>query len=550
MESKKLMRCLSFISLFILMISACGGGGGSGSNAGGTPGGGGGITGPGMTASLQRGSSWEFFWTIEQTTFAQPSTTTYNTNSGRFSITLGSPVTIQGTQAYPLVLTGSTGTASTDFKPRWTHLAYANGVLLGSTNGSTLQTILDATKPSMTGGGFFVQFGSTESAGINSGTFTGNYNTLSSIVVSHSTSEGGCETILGTTICSDTQTTFSETEYYKDGIGPLGMKRSMSYTSSGGGFYTSTNITHVVELIGTSLTASDGSSIKQPPWNDVAPLITPRKHHMAAVYKGKIYVFGGVTSSGTFTTSVEIYDPITNTWTAGTSMPETMMDAVAKTVGDKIYLIPTSGTPIRIYDPNSKSWSTGALMAFNDPSVDGDVWSDSSGTYIVNVTPNGASTNMLKVYAYRPSDNSLWYGNNLTPYTDHRWGAVTIVGNNLYVIGGYRQYLSSVVYGNTLRYDLATDKWYQNVGALNVERYSAKAVTFNGEAVVLGGQDVVKELRDVEAYSETTKTWRKLPSMLKARVYFAAVVLNNKIYVIGGKSGGNTLGNVEVYTPN
>lgn len=544
---KRLFSILILVLSMAVLLKACGGGGGGGGAPTGDGGGGGGTTGPGMTASLQQGSSWEFFWTIEQTTFAQPSTTTYDTNSGRFSVTLGSPVTIQGTQAYPLVFTGSTGTADKDFKPRWTHLAYANGVLLGSTNGSTLQTILDASKTSMTGGGFFVQFGATESVGINSGTFTGNYNTLSGIVVSHSTSEGGCETILGTTICSDSQTTFSETEYYKDGVGPLGMKRSMSYTSSGGGFYTSTQITHVVELIGTSLIPADGSTIKQPPWNEVAPLITPRKNHMAAVYNGKIYVFGGVTSSGTFTTSVEIYDPVANTWSAGTSMPVTMIDAVAKTVGSKIYLIPTSGTPIRIYDPNLNSWSTGASMAFNDPSADGDVWSDSSGTYIVIVTP---STNMLKVYAYRPSDNSLWYGIDLTPYTDHRWGAVTIVGNNLYVIGGYRQYLTSVVYGNTLRYDLSTGTWYQGVGALNAARYSAKAVTFNGEAVVLGGEDVVKELRDVEAYSETTKTWRKLPSMLKARSHFAAVVMNGNIYVIGGTSGGNTFGNVEVYTPN
>jgi hypothetical protein len=535
-----------------IMFASCGGGGGGGGTppaGGGTPQGGGGTTGPGLSASLQQGTYWEFFWTTESTNSAMGSGTTYSTESGRFTVTLGAPATIQSTQLYPLVITGQTGISGTDFKPRWTHIGYSSGALIGSTNGSSLQTILDASKTSMTGGGFIALFDAAETIDINSGTFTGNYNSLNGIVVSHGTSKGGCESILGNTICSDSQTTFSETEYYKDGVGPIGLKRSMGYSSTGGGFYSDSLITNVVELIGTSLTPSDGSTIKQPPWNEIAPLNAPRKNHMAAVYNGKIYVFGGVTSSSTFTTSVEIYNPNTNAWTAGASLPVTMMDAVAKTVGSKIYLIPTSGTPIRIYDPNLNSWSTGALMAFNDPSVDGDVWSDATGTYIVNVTPNsGSFSNVLKVYAYRPSDNnSSFYGTDLTPYTDHRWGAVTIVGNNMYVIGGYR---NSSVYGNTLRYDLSTDTWYQAVGALNVARYSAKAVTFNGEAVVLGGEDVVKELRDVEAYSETTKTWSKLPSMLKARSHFAAVVLNNKIYVIGGTSGGNTFGNVEEYTPN
>jgi len=552
---KKIMTAFCMIllpTLIVVLFAGCGGGGGGTPPAdGGTPQGGGGTTttGPGLSAALQQGTYWEFFWTTESTNSAMGSPTTYRTDSARFTVTLGAAVTIQGAQVYPLIITGQTGTAGTDFKPRWTHVGYSNGALIGSTNGSSLQAILDASKTSMTGGGGFIAlFDTVETVGINSGTFTGNYNSLNGIVVSHGTSKGGCETILGYTLCSDTQTTFSETEYYKDGVGPLGLKRSMGYSSIGGGFYSDSLITHVVELIGTSLIPADGSTIKRPPWNEIAPLNAPRKNHMAAVYNGKIYVFGGVTSSGTFTSSVEIYNPGNDTWTAGAPIPVTMINAVAKTVSSKIYLIPTSGTPIRIYDPNLNSWSTGATMAFNDPSVDGDVWSDATGTYIVNVTPNmGSFSNVLKVYAYRPSDNSLWYGADLTPYTDHRWGAVTIVGNNMYVIGGYR---NSSVYGNTLRYDLSTDTWSQGVGALNVARYSAKAVTFNGEAVVLGGEDVVKELRDVEAYSETSHTWRKLPSMLKARSHFGAVIMNGKIYVIGGTAGGTTFGNVEVYTPN
>ncbi len=551
---KRLIIILSMLVISVAILFASSGGGGGGGETpptgGGTPQGGGGTTGPGLSASLQQGTYWEFFWTTESTN-ASSGGTTYSTNTGRFTVTLGASVTIQGMLVYPLVVSGQTGTPGPDFKPRWTHVGYSRGALVGSTNGSTLTTILDASKTSMLGGGFITQFDPAETISISSGTFSGNYNQLSSIIASHGTSKGGCQSILGYTICSDRQTTFSENEYYKDGVGPLGLKRDMYFSSCGGGFCSDHWNTHVVELVGTSLTPTDGSVIKQPPWAAVRPLNTPRTEHLAAAYNGKIYVFGGYDTNKTHLTSVEIYDPVANTWTAGAPIPDSNPYAVAKIVDSKIYLIPTVGTAIRIYDPIGNSWSSGAAMAFHDASVDGDVWSDATGTYIVNATPDGASSNVLKIYAYRPSDNSLWYGSDLSPYTDHRWGAVTIVGNNLYVIGGYRQYLSpSVVYKNTLLYDLSTDTWYQGVGTLNVARYSAKAVTFNGAAVVLGGEDVVKELRDVETYNETTKTWSKLPSMLKARSHFAAVVMSGKIYVIGGTAGGTTFGNVEAYTPN
>lgn len=540
---------LAIMTAVSLSVGSCGGGGGGGGGGddGGGGGGGGGGSGPGLTVALQQGTYWEFYWEAESTT-STASGTSYDNEAGRYTVTLGVPVGVAGTSLYPLVVTGKPGFSGTDFAPRWTHVGYVNGALVGSTDGETLKTIVNADDASMVGGGFIANFGS-ETIGLRSGTYSGSYNTLSAVVASHGSSKGGCESILGTTVCSDSKTTFSETEYYKDGIGPLGLHRAMSYSSTSGNFASDHLITQDVELIRTSLTPTDGSTIHQPPWNEVASLNTPRRQHCGAAYGGKIYIFGGATANGTLTTSTEIYDPTTDTWTPGAPLPVTMLDAVAKTVGNKVYLIPTAGTAIRIYDPDSNTWATGPAMGFNDPSVDGDIWTDSGGTYIVTATPNGYLSNKMQIYEYRPSDHSLWTGTALAPYTDHRWGAVTVAGNNLYVIGGYRQNYSSKVYGNTLRYDLGAATWAQSVGALNTPRYCAKAVTLDGEVIVLGGEDVVRELRDVEAYSETTRTWRVLPSMFNARSHFAAVVVNGKVYVVGGVSGGTTLGSVEVYTP-
>jgi hypothetical protein len=126
---------------------------------------------------------------------------------------------------------------------------------------------------------------------------------------------------------------------------------------------------------------------------------------------------------------------------------------------------------------------------------------------------------------------------------------VAIAGDSLYVAGGYRQYLSSKVYGNTLLQNLATEGWTSSAGALRVPRYLAKAVVLDGKPVLLGGTDGIKDLRDAESYDAASHTWTSLFSMMRPRSEFSAAVLNGKIYAIGGSSNGTVIGNAEAYTP-
>ncbi len=59
-------------------------------------------------------------------------------------------------------------------------------------------------------------------------------------------------------------------------------------------------------------------------WTSAASLPTPRNHVGSAVYAGKIYVIGGQHDHDeTLVTvpDVEVYDPATDTWTRGASMP-------------------------------------------------------------------------------------------------------------------------------------------------------------------------------------------------------------------------------------
>ncbi len=544
------VRFAIYSAILGVTLIGCSGSSGGTSGGGSSGGGGGGSTGIALTAALQQGTYWEFSANTETVTSAQGSGTTSSTDFGVFRLTLGAPVQIGGMTMFPVTLSGKSLVGGSNFAPRWSYVGISNGSLMGSIAGGAPQTIYNGTTASGAAAGFFISFAASETVNASNNTFTGQYNTLPAIRVGHSIAKGGCETVFGTTICQDTSTTFSEYEYFKDGIGPLGYQRNVNYSSSGGGFSTSTTINDTVELIRTSLTAADGAIIKAPPWSEVAPMTTPRSNHAAAVYGGKIYVFGGVDQSAAALSSVEIYDPVTDSWTAGTSSPVPLSFHRAETVGSRTFLI-GSNAPVRIFDHSNNTWSTGATAPFNDPSFDTDVWIDTANnrSFVIVAASNLAGS--IDVFGYEINQN-LWYSRVSLATSDHRWFALSVIGNNFYLNGGYRQYLTPPVFSGNYGYNLSTDTWTTTgLASPSVARYSATAINLSDRMLVLGGQTVpVGALRDAESYDPATNSWSVLPSMLRARNYFPAVVLGGKVYAIGGSDASSAKMNfVEVYSP-
>ena len=103
-------------------------------------------------------------------------------------------------------------------------------------------------------------------------------------------------------------------------------------------------------------------------WNiNKTPMPTPRKGAAFGVIDNKIYVAGG-TAVSDFTASgkLEIYDPVTNTWDVTKKpMPQSMYQPQGAVVNDKFYVIggllgsaPWTGQKIvQMYDPVTDTWS-------------------------------------------------------------------------------------------------------------------------------------------------------------------------------------------------
>ena len=175
-------------------------------------------------------------------------------------------------------------------------------------------------------------------------------------MVSNGQSSGGCIYFpdAGGTVCSDQSTTVQEREYYKRGIGPIGYYQYIGVTDNGGGFYTANTIKRNLELVGTSLTASDGTTFNPPASREGRPMPAARAYHGCAALGGKLYVVGGSGAAGT-ASMVFVYDPATDAWS---STPEIVASGRPGVVAAQGLLVafPVNGG-VATFDPATNAWT-------------------------------------------------------------------------------------------------------------------------------------------------------------------------------------------------
>ncbi|QSS65299.1 kelch repeat protein [Histoplasma capsulatum] len=125
--------------------------------------------------------------------------------------------------------------------------------------------------------------------------------------------------------------------------------------------------------------------------------------------------------------------------------------------------------------------------------------------------------------------------------------SVTYCGNNqIYAFGGFDQYTDEV-YNHVLRLDLTTLRWnlVDNYGDIPGVRMGHTASLYQGnKLIVFGGENEHREyLSDVVILDITTSTWAS-PEIRgpipRGRARHASVIYEDKLFVIGGITGGIT----------
>ncbi len=223
-------------------------------------------------------------------------------------------------------------------------------------------------------------------------------------------------------------------------------------------------------------------------------------HHSAEVHGGKLYLIGGI--GGGSEGRVQIFDPLTNSWSAGADMPWSGGSVSSARIGDLIYVaggIVSTFTVANcaVYDPLADTWTAKAAM----------------------------------------------------PDSGRNHAAAATDGQKLYVFGGRRggNFVANG-YDSVMIYDpLAnTWSWDGDVGS-SLERLPearggmGKAVWLRGEFYVFGGETLDDPDANangvyarVDVYDPVANSWRSEQPMPNPRHGIFPVLYQGHVFLAGG----------------
>jgi N-acetylneuraminic acid mutarotase len=319
-----------------------------------------------------------------------------------------------------------------------------------------------------------------------------------------------------------------------------------------------TILSMLIAVVGLFYVASQCNA--QSPWEQKTDIPTRRFACSTSVVDGKIYAIGGSRGYGLpLLHTVEEYDPATDTWTQKADMPTAREMLTTSVVNGKIYAIGGGASinggyaqmepfsTVEEYDPATDTWTTKSEMPTARTThcasvVDGKIYvlfGSHSSPY------NGPYVRPMEVYD--PATDT-WIQKGNVP-ANKGGGSTSVVNGKIYAFGGYGS-----PYG-VYEYDPATDTWTQKAN-MPRSRTGLSTSVLDGKTYVIGGHPGSSPwmgLAAVEVYDATTDTWTIAHDIPTGRVRHHASVVNGKIYAIGGiliaNAGNYAIGTVEEYDP-
>jgi large repetitive protein len=297
---------------------------------------------------------------------------------------------------------------------------------------------------------------------------------------------------------------------------------------------------------------------------DTAKVI-PREECGFAQAGGKFYLFGG---RGAI--SVQEYDPSTKIWKDLKRTPDTLNHFQALSHSGLIYVLGTfsqgSGYPkeppspyVHIYDPLSDTWVKGITIPKERQRGSAGLVEYKNKFYVALGNSLGhTGPGVVFLDEFDPSTNT-WTPLADAPRTrDHFQAAV---GNGkLYAMGGRQSINSAASYTNLEKvdvYDFATGIWSTLPSPdldMKVKRSGGIVATIGDEIIYAGGSNPAVfpsgAYNLVDGFNTTTNTWRSLAPMIRGRQVTGGFVNNSALYVAsgsGGTGGSPTLRSMEAF---
>jgi N-acetylneuraminic acid mutarotase len=301
-------------------------------------------------------------------------------------------------------------------------------------------------------------------------------------------------------------------------------------------------------LILAALTTSSQAFAQGGTWTSLAPLPTPRVGVASAAVNGQLYVI-----SGSNTSLVEVYNPLTNSWGSAAPIPTNRAYAQAGVINGQIYVLGgcinsdcSSGVTnvLERYDPVSNTWAALAPMptvrtSFAVGVINGKLYVVGGWTFCA---PCGLPIPDLDVYD--PVTNT-WASKAPTPTAVGGPGGGVINGK-FYLVGGRLDNVTAV--GTLQVYDPSTDTWTTQP-SMPTARYALGAGVVNGILYAVSGNDSAQlRLITVEAYDPVSNNWTTV-APIPAAAYQPTPATINEVMYVAGNVGGVTVEPLQAFTP-
>lgn len=284
---------------------------------------------------------------------------------------------------------------------------------------------------------------------------------------------------------------------------------------------------------------------------------TPRAALTSSVVNGKIYVMGGYSNDTTFLNTLEVFDPLANSWSAPktTGIFSPRRGLCSAVVNDKIYVMGGYDgknwlNTLEVFDPSNNTWttpaSTGTFTAREKlccSVVDNKI-------YVMGGFNGIKHFNLLEVFD--PSTN-IWSTPATTGiFTPRRGLASTVINGKIYVMGGF----NGNVYLNTFEiFDPVSKTWSTPITTGTFTERGALASSVLGDKIyAMGGVNFTSggyhNLNILEVFDPITNVWSTpvTSGTFSARELLTSAVVSGKIYAMGGNRG-IFLNTNEVFTP-
>lgn len=279
-----------------------------------------------------------------------------------------------------------------------------------------------------------------------------------------------------------------------------------------------------------------------PCWETKTPMPTARRDlGVAADSSGKIYAVGGYTGSG-FTNVLEVYDPVSETWTSMSSVPGSRNDMgfTYNSLNGKFYLAGGfNGFAILSdfyeYDPSVDTWTAKASLPSGAEGIGLRAAAANGKIYVMGGISSSLNTN---VHEYNPLTNS-WTVRSAMPTPRGDFGLVTASNGKIYAIGGG---VIGASLSNVDEYDPILDTWSSRAPMITGRAGLGASLSESGNIYAVGGNDLNGQafMDLAEEYDLESDTWVTRTS-LPVGTYALGLALGGagKVYAIGGQTQAN-----------